>query len=645
MKILSFWTLFMTALVLNSQVPDIVINEFAPKGTEWVELYNTTSGSIDLTGWKLTSAVDGDSFMITGTIGANSLFLCSISTAIMDNDGDSIFLFKPGDTLVDHVAFGDVGSAPVSITTWSTARITDGYWSGSMARDFNIDATPTPNAPNDAKPAPLDGYLIINEIDPFPTAGNDSIELLNLSFTDTINTSGWVISDGDEVDTLFEHIIPPRSFLVIDEAEFGFDFAAQDVCYLFSPDTSRRDQFGWAGEYNDFSIQRIPNGGGPNDGYNWASSGGGTFIFDTTATWGAPNGFTTITLDFPTGGETLYSGDTVSISWTGNALAYDLFISYDGGLNWEMAGDSILSSPLLFEIPRIPSNQCLVSIFSNIDYFFSDTTDSFFSIIDSLPFGDTIEVYYDSSAATDYYHWNTADCGSGMRLTAPIQRGPFRLIGAKYMLSDASVGNNIFDCKVFRWGGTEPGTEEFTQKDTFPVLGTPQWYTVDVSQQGMTIEAGEDFVVCIFYDGINQPGWGFYTQTNDRAWDYDAGWSLWPSEMYCIRALLADMNGVVEEIGIGVNVETPELYFSKALFGEGSYVSYALPAPGRVVIKLYDVTGREVRTLLDRFEEPGLRHIPFDGRDGEGYLLSKGVYFCRMESPSGNISCKISIVE
>ncbi len=644
MRIFGLFIFLTVAVCLNSQVPDVVINEFAPKGTEWVELYNATASQIDLTGWKITSAIDGDSLLLSGIIGANSVMNFSISVAIMDNDGDSIFLFRPGDTLVDVVAFGDAGPAPVSIVGWSVSRITDGYWSGSMGRDFNIDATPTPGSPNDAAPAPLDGYVIINEIDPYPTSGDDSIEFVNMSWTDTVDLDGWLLSDGDAVSALGSHILLPRSFVVVDESEFGFDFASQDVCYLFTPDTARRDQLGWVGPYNNYSIQRIPNGTGPNDGYSWISSGGGTTLFDTFATWGEPNGFTAISMVYPSGGETLFSGDTVSVSWTGNADAYDLFLSFNGGIGWGMIGDSVLS-PLLFEVPRNPSNSCLISVFSRDDYFFSDTTDSVFYILDTLPFGDTIEVYYDSAAATGYYYWDTPESGSAMRLTAPSLRGPFRLIGAKYMLSDATTGGNIFDCKVFRWGGSEPGTEEFTQNVNFPVLGTPQWYMVDVTQQGMTIEAGEDFVVGIFYDGVNQPSWGYYTAVNDRAWDYDGGWSIWPSEIYCVRALLADLNGVVEEIGEGITIETPELYFSNAIFGAGSWISYAVPSHGRVVIKIYDVSGREVRTLLDRQEEPGIRHIPFDGKNNEGSLLANGVYFCRLESASGNVSRKISIVE
>jgi hypothetical protein len=44
-------------------------------------------------------------------------------------------------------------------------------------------------------------------------------------------------------------------------------------------------------------------------------------------------------------------------------------------------------------------------------------------------------------------------------------------------------------------------------------------------------------------------------------------------------------------------------------------------------MKLYDVTGREVRTLLDKAVDAGYHRLVFDGTG-----LACGVYFCHMES-------------
>jgi len=52
---------------------------------------------------------------------------------------------------------------------------------------------------------------------------------------------------------------------------------------------------------------------------------------------------------------------------------------------------------------------------------------------------------------------------------------------------------------------------------------------------------------------------------------------------------------------------------------------FAVPSETRVSVKLYDVAGREIRTLVDDTFEPGFHTVPLHA-DG----LVSGVYFCRM---------------
>ncbi|MGC8875028.1 MAG: Ig-like domain-containing protein, partial [Chloroflexia bacterium] len=62
-----------------------------------------------------------------------------------------------------------------------------------------------------------------------------------------------------------------------------------DVGYLFLPDRTRVDQIGWYSEYENGTFQRICDGEGPHDGYNWASSDGGRTWYDLPATLGSSN--------------------------------------------------------------------------------------------------------------------------------------------------------------------------------------------------------------------------------------------------------------------------------------------------------------------------------------------------------------------
>ena len=54
-------------------------------------------------------------------------------------------------------------------------------------------------------------------------------------------------------------------------------------------------------------------------------------------------------------------------------------------------------------------------------------------------------------------------------------------------------------------------------------------------------------------------------------------------------------------------------------------IRFALPDPGPVTIRLYDVAGREVRTLVDE-ELPAGWHRTVLEAGG----LASGIYFCRM---------------
>jgi hypothetical protein len=64
-------------------------------------------------------------------------------------------------------------------------------------------------------------------------------------------------------------------------------------------------------------------------------------------------------------------------------------------------------------------------------------------------------------------------------------------------------------------------------------------------------------------------------------------------------------------------------------FNPVSRFRFAVPKPSRVMIVLYDVSGRRVRILLDAEMEPGLHTIALDAGG-----LASGVYFCQMVSDS-----------
>jgi len=65
---------------------------------------------------------------------------------------------------------------------------------------------------------------------------------------------------------------------------------------------------------------------------------------------------------------------------------------------------------------------------------------------------------------------------------------------------------------------------------------------------------------------------------------------------------------------------------------------YALPAAGPVSLRIHDVAGRAVRTLVEGSVEAGAHTVEWDGRDDAGRTLASGTYFARLAAGGATLS-------
>lgn len=89
--------------------PAVVINEVAWAGStasaydEWIELFNTTGSSINLTGWKIVDDAGAQTYNLSGSIAAGGYYLIERSAATTSVTGDltmtGLSLANTGDTL------------------------------------------------------------------------------------------------------------------------------------------------------------------------------------------------------------------------------------------------------------------------------------------------------------------------------------------------------------------------------------------------------------------------------------------------------------------------------------------------------------------------------------------------------------------
>jgi len=67
-------------------------------------------------------------------------------------------------------------------------------------------------------------------------------------------------------------------------------------------------------------------------------------------------------------------------------------------------------------------------------------------------------------------------------------------------------------------------------------------------------------------------------------------------------------------------------------FNPSTTIQYDLPVSTNVQLKIYDILGREVRTIINEFQQPGKKTYQWDGKDNRGSIASSGVYFYQLQA-------------
>ncbi|HEY7727110.1 MAG TPA: FlgD immunoglobulin-like domain containing protein, partial [Candidatus Eisenbacteria bacterium] len=75
-------------------------------------------------------------------------------------------------------------------------------------------------------------------------------------------------------------------------------------------------------------------------------------------------------------------------------------------------------------------------------------------------------------------------------------------------------------------------------------------------------------------------------------------------------------------------------------FNPETVIPYTLAGPGRVTIRIFDVSGRLVRTLVDGNQAAGPHIARWDGKAERGGPLASGIYFYAIVYPDGATSAR-----
>ncbi len=296
-----------------SAPPAIRINEVESNGGtpgDWIELYNPTAVTVDLSGW-----------------------------ALKDNDSTRTFRFPSGTTIpsggylvADEAAFGfGLGAADdarlfnqfgvlVDGHTWTThAPITYGRCPNGTGA-FAATSTSTKGIANDCRPA-----IRVNEIESNGGTPGDWIELYNAGAT-PVDVSNFLIKDSDDTRVTrlpIGTMIAPGAFYVVEEAVLGFGLGAADAARIYDADGTLLDAHAWTA-HAGITVGRCPDG-----------TGG--FAETTASTKGVANVCTPtgpVTNPWP-GSDDVATVDGLNVfSTNGSGLTYEAAVGADPAVLW-----------------------------------------------------------------------------------------------------------------------------------------------------------------------------------------------------------------------------------------------------------------------------------------------------------------------
>ncbi len=63
-------------------------------------------------------------------------------------------------------------------------------------------------------------------------------------------------------------------------------------------------------------------------------------------------------------------------------------------------------------------------------------------------------------------------------------------------------------------------------------------------------------------------------------------------------------------------------------FNSTTKITYYIPTSAKVTLKIYNITGQEIITLVDELQPSGNKSVLWKGRDNRGQIVSSGVYIC-----------------
>ncbi len=132
---------------------------------------------------------------------------------------------------------------------------------------------------------------------------------------------------------------------------------------------------------------------------------------------------------------------------------------------------------------------------------------------------------------------------------------------------------------------------------------------------------------------------GIYYYTG-RARDAENQWSNYSN----MEQVLID-----QQVSIDESQTTPPGDFAMAdnypnPFNSNTTIMFTTSVPGVVGVKVYDLSGRVVRTFGGEQLDSGVHRIVWDARNEAGVEVASGIYFFKIDTPNRSITRRMTLI-
>jgi hypothetical protein len=250
---------------------------------------------------------------------------------------------------------------------------------------------------------------------------------------------------------------------------------------------------------------------------------------------------------------------------------------------------------------------------------------------------------YDDGSSEYAWGWAGGNGGMGVRYVPPAY--PVQIDQISFYYTGTTLLDHNLEIVDDDGGSGAPGTTIYTETIQPSIPTGWNYYAIDPP---VLIEDGAFYLGLI--QTVESNSFAMDTSAIDpqsrQTWEFTGVWAPFRYEAtyeYMIRCRIDHYSNVdpadlpVTTYRLLENYPNP--------FNPSTTIMYSTTAPGMVTLKIFDVTGRLVNTLVQGNLPEGIHRIGWDGKDMSGKEVATGVYLYTIETPTTTKSAKMVLIK